>query len=163
MFLLQLQLDSTLSEEVLYFVLISCPLQNSSFLRYIMHAINTNWSMSNLESRISAGTTVSIIFTKKKHARDLRSFGWEESFLTQFPLQFYLTVEGYLLKQFFQCWIKTVIFEWQYWTLNVVLNMIGLRLEHSPINRIIRNTSFFLPRMMPLNTERKVFWKKLLL
>ena len=38
-----------------------------------MHAINTNWSMSNLESRISAGTTVSIIFTKK-------TCSWSEKF-----------------------------------------------------------------------------------
>ena len=74
MFLLKLQLDSALSEEVLYFVLISCPQQNSSFLRYVMHAINTDWSMSNLESRISAGTTVSIILTKKKTCSSSEKF-----------------------------------------------------------------------------------------
>lgn len=94
-------------------------------------------------------------FYKKK------TCSWSEKFRLRgkFPLQFYLTVEGYLLKQFFQCWIKTVIFEWQYWTLNVVLNMIGLRLEHSPINRIIRNTSFFYLGWCPWTPKERFFEK----
>lgn len=70
-----------------------------------------------------------------------------------------MTVEGYLLKQFFQCWIKTVISEWQYWTLNVLLNMMGLRLELSPINRIIRNTFFFYLGWCPWTPKERFFEK----
>lgn len=163
MFLLQLQLDSTLSEEVLYFVLISCPLQNSSFLRYIMHAINTNWSKSNLESRISAGTTVSIIFTKKK------TCSWSEKF--RLRGKFPNVVSTSIL---FDCWrlLVETIFSMLNQNRNFRVTILNpercIKYDRFKIRAFADQQNyqkylFFLPRMMPLNTERKVFWKKLLL
>ena len=163
MFLLQLQLDSTLSEEVLYFVLISCPLQNSSFLRYIMHAINTNWSMSNLESRIFAGTTVSIIFTKKK------TCSWSEKF--RLRGKFPNVVSTSIL---FDCWrlLVETVFSMLNQNRNFRVTILNpercitydrFKIRAFADQQNYQKYLFFLPRMMPLNTERKVFWKKLLL